>query len=107
MTERFLLRVAPKSRGDRAEEAHVALFPADPAGVIHMRGQGPLRRSLPAPSVARNDVSKIVPLKCYVRNFPKLPLDLQAHFVLAKRSGRLISQRLDDGEHFFFAHLFA
>ncbi len=38
-----LLRIAAKPRGDGTEEPHLAVLVADPARMIHVRGQAPGR----------------------------------------------------------------
>lgn len=106
IAKRSLLRIAAKLRGDRAEKLHLAVFAANPARMIHMRGQRPIRGPSPAASlIPRNNVPKVVLLEPYVRNFAQLRLDLRPHRVLMKGSGRLIRQRRHDGEHLFLAHL--
>ncbi len=104
IAKRFLLRIAPESRRDRTEKFHFAICAADPAGMIHVRGQTPVRRPFPPPLVMGDHISKPVALEFYVRHFPELRLDLIPNRVLVERSGRLRRQRLDHREHFLFAH---
>ncbi len=104
IAERFLLRIAPETRRDRTEKFHFVILAADPAGMIHVRGQAPVGGPFPAPLVMRDHIAKPVALEFHVRHFPQLALDLVPDRVLVKRSGWLRGQRFHHREHFFFAH---
>jgi hypothetical protein len=93
-----------KALGDRTEKTPVAVFSADPAGVIHVRGEGPARARPRSPAITRHHVPVDVMLDLYMPALAQLRHDRIPDRLLVKGGCRLLHESANDAKQIFGFH---